>query len=173
MRYPLRALDALYLACGWIAALALVAIGVLILISIVSRPLGIYVPGLNAYAGYAMAASTFFGLSYAFRRGSHIRVNLMLNHLSGTGRRAGEIWCLVIASALTAFLAYYMIKLLLVTIDFGDVSEAADATPLWIPQLSLAIGGTIFAIAVFDRLLRVLLDLEPAAFKGVGETQAE
>ena len=172
MRYPTALLDGLYRLCGWIAAGALVTIGILILISIVSRPLGIYVPGLNAYAGYAMAASTFFGLSYAFRRGSHIRVNLMLSRLKGGRRKQGEIWCLAIAGGLGIFLAYYLIKLMVVTIDFGDVSEAADATPLWIPQLSLAIGGTVFAIALIDRLLRVLLGIEPADLGG-GEVQAE
>ncbi|MYJ86517.1 MAG: TRAP transporter small permease, partial [Rhodobacteraceae bacterium] len=32
-----------------------------------------------------------------------------------------------------------------------------DATPIWIPQMSMAIGSVIFAIALFDNLVRVIL----------------
>ncbi len=58
-----RFLDGLYLLCGAAAALSLIAIGLLMLTSVITRPLGLYVPGLNAYAGYAMAASSFVALT--------------------------------------------------------------------------------------------------------------
>ncbi len=151
-----KALDGLYLLCGTIAACFLVAIAILVAISILSRMGGVYVPGLNEYAGYAMAASSFFALAHTFAHGGHIRVNLFVSRLRGVARRAGEIWCLAVASFLTSYLAYYLVEMTLVSYEYGDLSEGTDITPLWIPQTALAAGATVFAIAVIDRLVIVL-----------------
>jgi hypothetical protein len=40
--------------------------------------------------------------------------------------------------------------------NFNDISQGTDATPLWIPQSGMAIGSTIFAIAIADELVAVL-----------------
>jgi hypothetical protein len=47
----------------------------------------------------------------------------------------------------------------------GDVSESADATPLWIPQIGMAVGAVLLAIALADRLVCVAFGapLEPQA----------
>ena len=151
-----RFLDRLYLLCGAAAALCLIAIGLLVLTSIISRPLGLYIPGLNAYAGYAMAASSFFALAYTFRRGGHIRVNLVLNQLSHRPRWFFEIWCHTVAAGFAGYLAWFCYKMVAVSIDFGDVSEGPDATPLWIPQTALALGSAVFTLAIVDRLIEVI-----------------
>ena len=39
--------------------------------------------------------------------------------------------------------------------QLNDISQGQDATPLWIPQLVMAIGGTLFALALVDRLVQV------------------
>jgi hypothetical protein len=36
-----------------------------------------------------------------------------------------------------------------------DVSQGQDATPLWIPQLAMAFGTTLLAIALADRFLQI------------------
>jgi hypothetical protein len=41
---------------------------------------------------------------------------------------------------------------------FNDISQGQDATPLWIPQMSMVIGVTIFAIALTDHLLHLLFE---------------
>jgi hypothetical protein len=33
---------------------------------------------------------------------------------------------------------------------FNDISTSTDATPLWLPQLSMAIGTSVMAIACLD-----------------------
>ena len=52
-----RLLDFLYDASACLAALAMVGVLVMVLLSIVSRQVGFHVPGTDAYAGYAMAAA--------------------------------------------------------------------------------------------------------------------
>ena len=39
---------------------------------------------------------------------------------------------------------------------FGDVSQGLLAVPLWIPQLSMAVGMVLLAVALVERLLRRL-----------------
>jgi TRAP-type C4-dicarboxylate transport system permease small subunit len=151
-----RLLDGLYLGCGALAALFLAAIAVLVLASIVTRLTALQAPGLSEYAGYCMAASSFLALAYAFGHGEHIRVNLILNQLSGGPRRALEIWCLAVGAFLAGYFAFYSIKMVRISRLINDVSPGADATPLWIPQLAMALGTTVFAIALTDRLIRVL-----------------
>jgi len=151
-----RLLRPLYEACGLLAALALVAMLLVILAQILTRWLGLVFPGATDYAGYLMAASFFFGLSYAFVRGAHIRVGLLLARLHGPARRLAELWCLAVGGALAWYFAWYAVRGTYVSWLIHDVSQGQDATPLWIPQLAMAAGTVIFAVALTDRFLVVL-----------------
>jgi TRAP-type C4-dicarboxylate transport system permease small subunit len=147
-------LDRLYDVCGAVAALSLLTLLAVIVLQMAARWSGQQFPGSTDYAGYCMAAASFFALAYALNRGAHIRVSLLLARL-GRWRRAGELWCLGIGSALACYFAYYAIKAVRVSYQLNDISQGQDATPLWIPQLVMAIGGTLFALALVDRLLQV------------------
>mgnify|MGYP001147819957 CR=1 FL=1 len=57
-----RALDALYDGAAWLAALFMIGLLGMVLLSIVSRQLHFHVPGTDAYAGYLMAAAGFLAL---------------------------------------------------------------------------------------------------------------
>lgn len=151
-----RGLNRLYAVCGVIAACFLVLLGVLILTSIISRLLGIYVPGLNAYSGYAMAASSFLALAYTFREGGHIRVVMLRNSLSGQPRFILEVWCLGISSLFTCYLAWFLIRMTWVSYEFEEKSEGADATLLWMPQSLMAFGAAMMALTVVHALIKTL-----------------
>ena len=153
-RGPLgRALDALYDACAALAGLAMVVLLAMVLLSIVSRQAGFNVAGTDAYAGYMMAAAGFLALAHTLKRGEHIRVTLLLAALRGPLRRALEIWSLAAASLLAALLAIYSCKLAWQSYAFHDISTGNDATPLWLPQLAMAAGSVVFAIAFVDELV--------------------
>ena len=150
-------LDGLYRVCGVIAAVFLVAVLVIILLQIGARWLGLQFPGSTAYAGYAMAGASFFALAYTLSHGAHIRVSLFISRLTGTARRVAEIWCLLIATALSVYFAWYAIKAVQISRLINDISQGQDATPLWIPQLVMAAGTVVLAIAFADHLVRLLL----------------
>ena len=150
-------LDGMYRACGFIAALFLIAVLVVILVQIGARWLGLQFPGSTAYAGYAMAGASFFGLAYALNHNAHIRVSLVISRLTGPARRLVEIWCLVIATGLSSYFAWYAIKSVQTSRLINDISQGQDATPLWIPQMVMAIGTVVLAIAFADHLIRLLL----------------
>jgi TRAP-type C4-dicarboxylate transport system permease small subunit len=148
-----RALDALYDGAAWLAALFMVGLLAMVLLSIVSRLLQFHVPGTDAYAGYLMAASGFLALAHTLKRGEHIRVTLLLNALQGRARRGLELWALVAAALLAALAAFYSSRLAWQSRAFNDISTSNDATPLWIPQLSMAVGSLILVIAFVDELV--------------------
>lgn len=115
-----------------------------------------YVAGsADEFAGYCMAASAFLALAATFGRGEHIRVTLVLERFSGTGRRILELWCLGLATLLSGYLAWYMVNNCYVSWKLGDMSTGLVATPLWIPQTGLAIGSVVFFVAVLEKLIVV------------------
>jgi TRAP-type C4-dicarboxylate transport system permease small subunit len=148
-----KLLDALYDGAAWLAALFMVGLLVMVLLSIVSRQLHFHVPGTDAYAGYLMAGAGFLALAHTLKRGEHIRVTLLLSALHGRTRRALEIWSLGAASVLSLLFAFYASRLAWQSRAFHDISTGNDATPLWIPQLGMALGTLIMAIAFIDELV--------------------
>lgn len=162
-RWPRLLLDGLYKTCGIVAAVAMIAILFVIVAQMVVRwgwfaGSGITTfPGATAYAGYCMAAASFFALSYALNSGSHIRVSLMLNAL-GRHRRWGEIWCFAVGALLATYFARYAVKFNFQSEKLNEVSQALDKTPMWIPQLAMSIGTVLLAIALWDNLTRMIIE---------------
>jgi TRAP-type C4-dicarboxylate transport system permease small subunit len=156
-----RALDRLYDGCAWIAGAFMMLILANILAQVAGSYVGLYVRGTDAYAGYSMAAASFFALAHTLKCGEHIRVTLVLQRLSAPWRRRFEIGCLAVAVFLTANFAWYAWTMVVWSYQFNAVSEALDVTPLWIPQLSMAIGVSVLLVAFADELVQVLRGREP------------
>ncbi len=148
-----RALDALYDGAAGLGALFMVLLLVMVLLSIVSRQLHFNVPGIDAYAGYMMAAAGFLALAQTLKKGEHIRVTLLTSALKGGMKRGFEIWALFAAAALALLAAFYSCRLAWQSYAFHDISTSNDATPLWLPQLTMAIGTVVLAIAFIDEFV--------------------
>ena len=100
-----------------------------------------------------MAASSFFALAYTFVEGGHIRITLFLERFSGNKKNYLEKWCLAVASFFSGYLAFYFIKMLIISFKFQERSEGADEILIWIPQMSVAFGSTIFFVCVFHQFI--------------------
>lgn len=151
-----RALDRVYGAAAWMAALFMIGTLAMILLSIGGRLLNFHVRGTDAYAGYSMAAAAFLALAHTFKRGEHIRVTLLLDHAGRGGRHILELWSHVAGLLCAAVLAWFSVRLVWQSLQFNDISQGTDATPLWIPQLGMAIGSVIFTVAVAEELIATL-----------------
>ena len=148
----------LYRLSGYIAAVFLILVATFILTGIASRIFGFYIRGLAEYSGYSMAASSFLALAYTFGEKGHIRITLFLEKSKEKIRKLLELWCLFVASFFSGFLSYYFIKMLIISIQFGERSEGADEIYIWIPQLSVAIGSTIFFVCVLHNFILSILN---------------
>ncbi len=151
-------LNKIYKFSGYIAAFFLILVAAFILIGISSRIFGFYIRGLAEYSGYCMAASSFFALAYTFVEGGHIRITLFLEKIAGNKKKYLETWCLIVASFFSGYLAFYFIKMLIISYKFQERSEGADEILIWIPQTSVAIGSSIFFICIFHKLILTTLN---------------
>ncbi|NDB01932.1 MAG: TRAP transporter small permease, partial [Betaproteobacteria bacterium] len=106
-----RTLDRLFDGAAALAALCMVGLLVMVLLSVVGRQLHFHVPGTDAYAGYLMAASGFLALAHTLKRGEHIRVTLLLGALKGRNKKAMELWALSFATVLGGLFAFYCCRL--------------------------------------------------------------
>jgi TRAP-type C4-dicarboxylate transport system permease small subunit len=136
-----------------LACVAMVAAFAAIVLGVVARLTALDIPGLDAYAGYAIAAALFLALPQTFRRGEHIRVTLLLQRLSGRARTLFELWGLAAGLVLAGYVAWFACRLVWLSYITHDVSQGPDATPLWMPQIAMALGSVGFALSFADALL--------------------
>ena len=165
-----KTLDALYLGSAWLAALFMIGVLTMVLLSIVSRLAGFYVPGTDAYAGYAMAGAGFLALAHTLKQGEHIRVTLIIGKLAGGARHGLELWALSVSVLLAGLLTGFAWRLVWQSHQFNDISTSADATPLWIPQILMGTGTTVLLIALIDEWL---LELRGQRERVDGDTRHE
>lgn len=151
----------LYAAGAILAAVFMVLIAALTLFQVIGRTVGAVVPDAGELAGYAMAASIFLALAHTFRSGGHIRVNLLLVHVRPGLRRAFEYWCLGALAIVGALFAVFAVKLVMDSHSFGDVSTGMMSVPLWIPQISMAVGAILLEIAVIEEFVHVVRGNKP------------
>jgi TRAP-type C4-dicarboxylate transport system permease small subunit len=150
---PRRFLDSVYDAAGYLAAFFLVGTLAMVLTAIAGRLFNFHLPGTDAYAGYSMAACGFLALAHTLKRGEHIRVTLVLEHSPPAVHTALERISLAVATVLAVVFALYSARLVWQSFEFNDISTSNDATPLWIPQIAMAAGTALLAVAFVDELV--------------------
>ncbi|MBP6900062.1 MAG: TRAP transporter small permease [Burkholderiaceae bacterium] len=138
------------------AAFLVVAILVTQVASIVARVLGFNFPAADAYAGYFLAGASFLALGSALYQGDHIRVTLLIQRMGPRPRWMLELGCLALGTLLSGYVAWYAAKLAWGSWAYDDLSPNVDATPLWIPQISMVLGLLGLSAAFIDQLLRTL-----------------
>jgi TRAP-type C4-dicarboxylate transport system permease small subunit len=145
-------LDKFYRFLMGLSCLSMVTAFGAIMLGVIARELHWDIQGLDAYAGYAIAATLFLALPGTLKHGDHIRVTLLMQRLSPRAQNWLEYWCLGAASVLSVYVAWFSCRLVWVSFFTHDVSPSADASPLWIPQLGMALGCIGFAISFLHAL---------------------
>ncbi|MGP1679203.1 MAG: TRAP transporter small permease [Burkholderiales bacterium] len=151
----------LYAAGAVLAAVFMVLIAAITLLQVLGRMLGLAVPDAGEIAGYAMADSIFLALAHTFHSGGHIRVNLLLTHVGPRLRHVLECWCLAFLALVGGSFVVFSVKLVMDSYAFGDVSTGMMTIPLWIPQISMALGALLLEAAVIEELVHVVRGHEP------------
>lgn len=129
-----RILDRIYVASGVVAAGFMVLILVLIVAQMIARWAALTFPGSTEYAGYAMAATSFFALAYTLTRGAHIRVSIFLNASAFT-----KLWldafAMLIAAITATYFARFAIKTNIMSEMLNDRTQGQDFVPEWLITL--------------------------------------
>ncbi len=126
-----KLLDRIYLAAGVIAAGFMLLILLLIVAQMIARWSGLTFPGSTEYAGYAMAATSFFALAHTLMRGGHIRVSIFLNM-----NRFTMLWldaaATLIAAVTATYFARFAIKTNIMSVILNDRTQGQDFVPEWL-----------------------------------------
>ncbi len=123
-------LDGLYLVSGVIAAVCMVLILLLIVAQMVARWTGTPFEGSSEFAGYAMAATSFFALAYTLNHGAHIRVSIILN-LNNFTRKWIDAFAMLIAAITATYFARYAVKTNFMSVMLNDRTQGQDKVPEW------------------------------------------
>lgn len=134
---------------AYLSAFILVSLVSLILIEIFIRSLfDMSTMIADEYSGYFYLASIFFGLAYTFSSDSHIRINIITSRLSKKANRKIDILAALITLAVLAFALYRTALFTYDSYSLEMLSENVSETPLYLTQLAMPIGITMFMLAV-------------------------
>ena len=167
-----RFLDRLYLAAGGLAATFIVLIAVLMVGQSVLREFGVRTGAVNDVVAWFCAAAAFLAMAHAFKHGDFVRVTLLLEHLNAGTRRVLEIISLLIGTVAVSYLAWSACLFTFESWQFNDIAQGLLPLPLWIPQLSFALGSVLLWVALLDELVIVLRGGVPTYVRLVEERHA-
>lgn len=123
-----RVLDKVYLASGFLSAIFMVTILLIIVAQMIARWSGISFQGSTEFAGYAMAATSFFALAYALNHGAHIRVSILLNVNDFTTKWV-DAFATLIAAVTATYFARYALKTNYMSEILNDRTQGQDKVP--------------------------------------------
>jgi TRAP-type C4-dicarboxylate transport system permease small subunit len=148
-----RGLDRLYAASGALAALCLASIAAVMLAQAAMREIGLLLRGADDIVAWLCAASAFLALGHTFRRGELVRIGLVIDRLPPRVRRPVSLAALAIALAFVGYMVYAVLRFVYESWKFNEVAQGLIQIPIWIPQMSFALGALILFVAVLDEFV--------------------
>jgi TRAP-type C4-dicarboxylate transport system permease small subunit len=167
-----RFLDRLYYASGALGAFFILALCALMIAQSVLREFGVRTGAVNDVVAWFCAAASFFSMAHAFKHGDFVRVTLLLDSLTVTWRKRFEIAALLVGNIAVAYLAWWACKFTYESWEFNEVAQGLLPMPIWIPQMSFALGSVLLWIALLDELILVLQGQTPTYVREVQERHA-
>lgn len=150
-----RALDRAYLVAGALGAGCIALICVLMIVQTLGRQLGFPTGAINDVVSWLCAAAAFLTMAHAFKHGDFVRVTLVLEKVSAPVRRVLELACLAVATVAVGYLTWWACRFTFESWQFKELAQGLWAIPIWIPQVSFALGSILFLVAVVDELVIV------------------
>ena len=151
-----RRLDNLFTIGGGVAAFFIVLIALIIVVQVIARELGFQIHGADDFTAWSVAASIFFALAYTFKKGGHIQVTVITDHLKGRSVRFAATISLFIGTIAIGFLTLSAAHLLYDNYQYGDLAQGLLSVPMWIPTISLFLGAMLLFLALLDSLLAAI-----------------
>jgi TRAP-type C4-dicarboxylate transport system permease small subunit len=162
MRGLLKVIDLLCGAGAAVGALACLALAVMLVVEVITTSfLAWSQPWAVEYSGYLLAPTLFAGAGWTLSRGGHIRVAVLLDMMPPAMLRAVDLACSAAALLVTAYVTQALTHNALRSLEIGTVSYYPSRTPVWIPQMVLAVGWGLLTLGVLARLLRLVAGEPP------------
>lgn len=147
---------------SWIGGIVLVLAAALVSIDVIARKLlNVSMAGADEIAGYALAISLSFGLSFALFQRAHIRIDIVAQSMPFKIRAVLDLIAMLAFTVFIGVLSYYAFNLVSDTFSNGSRSVTPLQTPLIIPQSLWLFGfllcgfcGTMLFLAAIVKLRR-------------------
>lgn len=153
MKNPLHAfLDAVYLACIWIAGLSIFVMSLIIPVGVFAR----YVLGFGAawpepIAILLMVIFTFVGAAAAYRAGAHIAVAMITDRLPRPLKKFCSVAVNLLMLVICLFMLFYGTRLSLETM--GQTITSLPWMPVGVTYMPVPIGGFLTLLFVLETLV--------------------
>lgn len=168
-----RWLDRTYVWAGAVGAASIALICVLMVVQTLGRQFGFPTGAINDVVSWLCAAAAFLTMAHAFKHGDFVRVTLVLEKVSASRRRVMELVSLGIAVIATSYLAWWACRFTYESWQFNELAQGLWAIPIWIPQMSFALGSLLFLVAVVDEFVIVARGGIPTFVRLVQERHAK
>jgi TRAP-type C4-dicarboxylate transport system permease small subunit len=147
-----RALDAVYLACIWVAGACIFLMSLFIPWGIFAR----YVLGTGSQwpepiSILLMVIFTFLGAAAAYRAGAHIAVAMLTERVSASVRGMLAFAVNLLMVAVSAFMVFYGIKLCMGT--WGQSIPELPWLPVGLTYVPVPLGGFVTLLFVLEFLV--------------------
>ncbi|NWA00979.1 TRAP transporter small permease [Pseudomonas gingeri] len=144
--------DRVYMACIWVAGLAILAISLIIPWGIFAR----YVLGTGASwpepsAILLMMVFTFIGAAASYRAGAHMAVAMLTDRMSPPLRSGAAILAQVLMATICLFMTIWGAKLCAST--WNQFMSALPTLRVGITYMPIPMGGGLTLIFVLEKLL--------------------
>ncbi len=161
------------------AGMALGAVGlllslVLIAVSVVMRYVFNAAPvWVDDVVGFLLVATVMLAAAQTLRRGEHIGVDILAEHLSPNGRRWAHGWAAIASAAVGLLLVFNGWGTSMLAKSLGLLTEGSLEWPTWLLMLLMPLGGTLIVLAAVEALWRALAGLPPIEAPRRDEVQVE
>jgi TRAP-type C4-dicarboxylate transport system permease small subunit len=166
-------LDAVYLASAALGAACVALICGLMVFQSLGREFGLNTGATNDIVSWLCAAAAFLTMAHAFKHGDFVRVTLVLEKVSAKSRRMMELVSLFIALVAVAYLAWWACRFTYQSYEFNELAQGLLPLPIWIPQLSFALGSVLLLVAVCDEFIIVARGGVPTFVRLTAERHAK
>jgi TRAP-type mannitol/chloroaromatic compound transport system permease small subunit len=161
-----QAVDRVSVALGYLAGGMYVVLAFFITYDVLARKWGSYL-GLpttqvtDEISGYMLALAATWGLAYALRSGSHVRIDVVFPYLTPRLRRVADFLAILLMALFAAVVSWKIWALVADSWQSGLRSSTYLLTPLYVPQIILGVGFTLLALAAVCMALAMLSGPEP------------
>ncbi|ANB01563.1 TRAP transporter small permease subunit [Ectothiorhodospira sp. BSL-9] len=153
-----RALNQVTRLAGWIAAISMAALVLLVFANMAARyALGMGSVWSQELEWYVLSLTVMTGIAYAMRSDEHVRVDVFSHHLS----RVGKLWLdgitmLLVAIPVSLLVLYYTWPFVQISYVRGEGSPNAGGMPwLFLPKAMILVGFALILIESLRQLLRI------------------
>ncbi len=148
------------LLLGYVSGLGILLMGLMLCYEVICRYF-FKAPTIWAQetAIYLFIWTMLAGSAYTLQKGKHVRIDLLIEHLSLRTQHILEMVTSFVGMIFCAIVAWQAYEMIAASVGYSKVSATPLRVPMWIPQMALLLGFVLltfqFALIIADRYEQV------------------